>query len=399
MNNNIRPRSCWLEINLDALAGNLELINSAKPDGADVLCVVKADAYGHGAEIVSHHLGDNGVDFFGVATLEEAIKLRHHGLDEDILIMGHMATYNVDELFEYDLTPMIYSYRLLHAINDAANQRDVRKQIHLKTDTGMGRLGLKRSDLSEFLDRVNSLDHVVLDGLATHFAEAGTDPEYTRGQIDDFKAIRSDVETAGLDPTYRHVMNSAALFGNDSDTGNLVRPGITLYGYSPDPAIEIDGLEPVMEVRCKMADYKRVEPGHGISYGRMYQPEEPTWIGVLPVGYADGYSRVLSGQAHVLKDGERRDVLGNICMDMAVIRCRESDDPEGIVTLMGRDGDEELWADTLADWQGTISYEILSGFSQRLPRLYLEDNRVIAQKSEQGITSFDSPLPKQDVIR
>lgn len=399
MNNNSRPRSCWLEIDLDALADNLDVINSAKPDGASVLCVVKADAYGHGAEIVSRHLAGKGVDFFGVATLEEAIKLREHGLDEDILIMGHMATYNVDELFEYDLTPMIYSYRLLQAINEAGKKRGVQKNIHIKTDTGMGRLGLKRSDLSDFLEEVSRLEHVVLDGLATHFAEAGTDPEYTRGQIDDFEAIRAEVEERGFDPTYRHVMNSAALFGNDSDTGNLVRPGITLYGYSPDSQLDINGLKPVMEVRCKLADYKRVEAGHGISYGRMFQPEEPTWIGVLPIGYADGYSRVLSGQAHVLKDGERRDVLGNICMDMAVIQCHESDDPEGIVTLMGRDGDKELWADTLADWQGTISYEILSGFSQRLPRLYLEDERVVAQKSEQGITTFDSALPKETVIR
>lgn len=399
MNNGIRPRSCWLEIDLDALTRNLETVRDSIEDHQSILAIVKADAYGHGAEVISKTLADGGIDFFGVATLEEALKLRDKGLEEEILIMGHMATYNVDELFEHELTPMIYSYRLLHAINDEANKRGLTKQIHIKLDTGMGRLGLKPEDTEGFLKELQTLDGVKLDGVATHFAQAGENPDYTEQQIRAFEELRTMIENFGFEPEFWHAMNSAAIFSESSFTGNLVRPGISLYGYPPDPGMDINGLDPVMQARCMMADYKQVAPGHGISYGRIFQPEEPTWIGVLPIGYADGYSRLLSGQAHVIKDGIPRDVLGNICMDMAIIQCKENDNPEGIVTLMGRDGDEELWADEIADWLGTISYEVLSGFSQRLPRLYFEDDAIVAQKSEQGVEWFDEPHSKEEMVR
>jgi len=227
-----------------------------------------------------------------------------------------------------------------------------------------------------------------LNHSPTHFPQAGENFHYTRKQINEFEELMEEIRSRGFDPSYWHAMNSAAIFSEDPETGNMVRPGITLYGYSPDPELEVRGLEPVMQVKCKMADYKLLDPGHGISYGRVFTPEKPTWVGVLPLGYADGYSRLFSNKAHVLKHGEKREVLGNVCMDMTIIRCREDDDPEETVTIMGRDGSEVLWADTLAQWHNTISYEILSGFSPRLPRLYFKDNKLIAQKSERGVERF-----------
>ena len=396
--NGLRPRSCWLEIDLDALERNLSYIEETLPGRQSVLAVVKAEAYGHGAEIVAEVLENAGIKIFGVATLEEAIKLREHGINASILIMGHMATYNVSELFKYNLTPMIYSYRLLQAIAEEARNQEKVKDVHLKIDTGMGRLGLRVKDVLRFAQKIKTYQSVHLAGLATHFPEAGENPDYTENQIEQMETITDTLRDHDFDPQWVHSMNSAAVFSEDRFHGNLVRPGISLYGYSP-LAEPIQGLEPVLQARCKMADYKKVEPGHGVSYGREWVPDQPTWLGVLPIGYADGYSRVLSRKAHVLKNGEKRPVLGNICMDMTIIQCYKDDDPEQTVTLLGRDGNQELWADQLANWNGTIPYEILSRFSARWPRLYFKNDQLIALKSEQGIEQFDPPRSRSEVIQ
>lgn len=394
----LRPRSGWLEINLNHLSHNLQVIRSLLPNNQSVLAVVKANGYGHGAEMIAEHLEKNGVRHFGVATLEEAIKLREHGINETILIMGHMATYNTDLLFEYDLTPMIYSYRLLQAISKEANKQNEPKSIHLKIDTGMGRLGLRVEDVPRFAEEIRLHGSIELEGVATHFPVAGENNSYTQTQVKKFESVVHDLHEQNINPEWIHAMNSAAVISDETETGNLVRPGISLYGYSP-----LDGthetLKPVLQAKCKMADYKRIKAGHGVSYGREWIPDETTWIGVLPIGYADGYSRLLSGKAHVLKNGEERAVLGNICMDMTVIECSEEDDPEQTVTILGKDGPGELWADTLAEWNGTISYEILSRFSERWPRLYFLDDELVALKSEQGIKRFAPPRSESELIR
>lgn len=380
-----RPRSCWIEIDLDALVHNLDQVKRQVDETSNLLAVVKAEAYGHGAEMVARTLSDQGVNFLGVATLEEAIKLRDFDIDTRILIMGHMATFNVDIMLDYDCIPFVFSYRLLHALNDEANRRNERVPIHLKVDTGMGRLGVLPEDVDDYLDEIEELDGVYLNGVATHFAQAAENREYTDSQIEQFEQLKTTVRDRGFDPEYWHCMNSAAIFARDRDIGNLVRPGITLYGYQPTPELPDDDLEPVMQLKAKMADYKEVPPGRGVSYGRRFRPEEPTWVGVLPLGYADGYSRRFSDTAHVLKRGRKCQVLGSVCMDMTMIELDAEDDPEETVTIMGRDGDNAVWADQLAEWDSTIPYEILCSFSDRLPRIYLRNGESIALKSEQGV--------------
>lgn len=380
-----RPRSCWIEVDLDNLRHNLGLIRRQLPADPALLAVVKAEAYGHGAELIAHTLTQDGVRFLGVATLEEAIKLREFGIDAEILVMGHMATFNVDVLRDYDLVPFVFSYRLLHALNDEGERRDERIPIHLKIDTGMGRLGILPEDLAGYLEEIQDLDFLKLTGVATHFAEAGDDESYTQTQIESFHDCRQTVLEAGFKPDYWHCMNSAAIFSRTDAVGNLVRPGISLYGYQATDGLPSSGLKPVMQVKAKMADYKRVPPNRGVSYGRRFQPDEPTWIGVLPLGYADGYSRHFSEKAHVLKRERECPVLGNVCMDMTIVKLDAEDDPEETVTIMGSDGDKSLWADQLAEWDSTIPYEILCSFSDRLPRIYLEDGESVALKTERQV--------------
>ncbi len=380
-----RPRSCWLEIDLDALVHNLERVRRHRPSGSRILAVVKADAYGHGAEMVVRTLAENDVEYFGVATLEEALELRGFGVQSNLLIMGHLATFNVDRILEHDLTPLVFSYRLLRALNEEGKRRNTVVPVHVKVDTGMGRLGLLPEDLDDYLEELGGLDHVRLEGVATHLAQAGEDREYTREQMNEFQAIRDRVRRAGLDPEYWHAMNSAAVFSEGPAGGNMVRPGISLYGYPPHDGVDPSGLEPIMQVKTKMADYKRLPAGKGISYGRIDRPEEPVWVGVLPLGYADGYSRRMTGRAHVLKRGRRCPVLGRICMDMTMIELDAEDDPEETVTVMGRDNGRELWANKLAAWSDTIPYEILSNFSSRLPRLYFRGGEPIAVKTEREV--------------
>ncbi len=353
-----------------------------------MIAVVKAEAYGHGAEWVSRTLSQAGVESFGVATLEEALKLRKFGIEDKIFILGHLATFTADRIIQYNLTPMVFSFRLLQALNDAAKKQNTVAPVHLKVDTGMGRLGLLPRDLGSYLDEITRLDHVELEGVATHFAEAGESRSYTDEQIQLFESVRETIHQHDLDPTFWHCMNSAALYSRDEALGNLVRPGITLYGYSPHGGVTVEGLRPVMQVRTKLADYKCLPAGQGISYGRTFIPDEPTWIGVMPLGYADGYPRSFSDRAHVLKGERKCPVLGRVCMDMTIIRLAERDDPEETVTVMGTDGQNELWADQLAEWHDTIPYEILCSFSQRLPRIYVQGNQAIALKTEQGIKSL-----------
>lgn len=377
-----RPRSCWIEINLNALKSNVKRIRREMTPADTLLAVVKADAYGHGAGVVTRTLSEAGVNVFGVATLEEALKLRKADIREKIIILGHLATFTVDRIIEHQFTPVVFSFRLLKALNEAGRKRDRVIPVHLKVDTGMGRLGLLPDDVDTFLEELNQSSYVRLEGVATHFAQAGENPEYTREQIRSFQSVRETVLAHEMNPDYWHCMNSAALISRDENVGNTVRPGITLYGYSPHEKSSINGLKPVMEVKTKLADYKKIPAEKGVSYGRVFKPEQPTWIGVLPLGYADGYPRSFSQKAHVLKRGRECPVLGQVCMDMTMIKLDADDDPEETVTVMGRDGDRTLWADQLADWDSTITYEILSSFSQRLPRIYHENQRAVALKTE-----------------
>lgn len=382
-----RPRSCWVEVDLEALEHNCREMQKQIPTGGEMLAVVKAEAYGHGAAMVSRTLSKLGVSYFGVATLEEALKLREFGIDDRLLIMGHTTTFNAEEMVRADLTPMIFSYRMLNALNEAGEKLNRKANIHLKIDTGMGRLGLRPEAVEDYIGELKKRAHVNLEGVATHFACAGEDESYTEQQRKEFLQVKKIIEATGVEPYYWHSSNSAAILSDNlvCEEDNLFRPGITLYGYPPNDKVKIPDLKPVMSLKSMLADYKKLPAGVGISYGRTFTPEEPTYIGVIPLGYADGYPREYSDLAYVLKGGQRKPVRGRVCMDMTVIELDEDDDPEEPVTLLGAEGGEELWAGKLAEWSDTITYEVLSRLSRRLPRVYRQKGELVAIKTERKV--------------
>ncbi len=379
--NGDQPRGCWIEVDLDRLLHNLRVIRDESPEDSTVLAVVKADAYGHGAEVVAETLAEGGVEFFGVATLDEATKLRRIGIDQRILVMGHMVPEATDRLLRQNLDLMLYDPAILPQLQQSADQLNTKANIHLKVDTGMGRLGILPEQVPDLLDRLREFDRVRLAGIATHFPVAGENPDYTSRQIETFESLQKkhpDLESEAL---HWHCSNTAAVFSDLPTSGSMIRPGLSLYGYAPEAIRRPTELRPVLQVRTVLADEKTVPPDFGVSYGRTFQPEENLPIGVLPVGYADGYPRVLSNRAHVLVKGEKRPVRGNICMDMTVIELEADDSPDSVVTLMGESGDRSLWADELAEWAGTIPYEILTGFRARIPRIYFRNGDPVKKKT------------------
>ncbi len=375
-------RPTYAEIDLSALKHNFQLIRSLIPHQTDILAVVKADAYGHGFMDISRELEDLGVNAFGVAFLAEGIQLRKSGCDRPILLLGGVYPGQERKCIGYNLSTVIFSLEQAQALNQAASAGKLfrRAQVHLKVDTGMGRLGIPHADVPRFLTELKKLRCIDLEGLISHFSTADELDEsgrnFTRLQGERFARALSEIRTAGFSPRYIHIANSAAaLLGNIPDC-NLIRPGITMYGALPSSDFQgkLD-LKPVMRLKSCVAMLKWVEPGAAISYARRYTAAERTLIASVPVGYADGYPRALTNRGEVLIRGQRATVAGTVCMDWIML---DVTGIEGVavgdtVTLMGPDDDGHcVHAEELAVWADTIPYAIFCGISKRVPRVYLK---------------------------
>jgi len=369
------PRPTVAEIDLDALRHNFRLLRRQAGEGRQVLAVVKADAYGHGALPVARTLQACGADWFGVALVAEGIALRQGGIRRPILVLGGAAPGEEALLLAHDLTPVIFDLagaRRLSAVATAAGRAC---RYHLKVDSGMGRLGLVAADLPAVLPRLAALPGLEMEGLLSHFALADqAEHSFTATQAQRFREMLGTVRAAGFAPVLVHLSNSAGLYGPALPDCNLVRPGIALYGGLPaDYLAGVIDLRPVMRLTTVVAQLKAVPPGAGVSYGHRFVATRPTLIAALPVGYADGYSRRLSGCGEVLVRGCRAPVAGTVCMDWTMV---DVTDIPGVavgdrVTLLGRDGAEEVTAEEWAGRIGTISYEVFCLVGQRVPRVYL----------------------------
>lgn len=375
-------RPTCAEIALAALQHNLEVVRSCLPNDTEILAVVKANAYGHGYEIVSRRLDSLGVNAFGVAFLGEGIQLRKNSIDKPILLLGGVYPGQERRCIGLNISTVVFSLEQARALDSAASglARKARAQIHLKVDTGMGRLGIHHSHLPEFLQELRKLSHITLEGLISHFSSADElDPQgsdYTRLQYERFAGSIRETRSAGYDPRYIHIANSAGtLLGGFPDC-NLVRPGITLYGSLPSPDFKgkLD-LRPVMRLKSRIAMLKWVEAGASISYARRYTANDRILVASVPVGYADGYPRSLTNKGEALIRGQRARIAGTVCMDWIML------DVTGIagvsvgdeVTLMGRDeSGNAIPAEELAAAAGTIPYEIYCGISERVPKIYLK---------------------------
>jgi alanine racemase len=382
MSRPVRFRPTLARIDLGALRHNYrELRRQLDGTGCSILAPIKADAYGHGLTQVARTLADEGVDWFGVALLEEGLSLRENAVDRPILVLGGLPDGSEVTAAEAGLTPVVYRSPSVRALNAIAANRQMPVGIHLKVDTGMNRLGVPQSDLGAFLDLLDGMDHVYVDGLMTHLAVAeAADPTFTQGQLKAFDAIVEEVQSRGHHPRWIHSSNSAGIMSGRASPNpagaNLVRPGIALYGLPPaDSLAQTWDLRPVMSFESAITYLKTIPAGARVSYGLTWEAQRETRLATLPVGYGDGYLRVLGNRADVLVRGVRAPVVGRVCMDLCMV---DVTDVPGVqegdrAILMGRQGGDRITATELAGHAGTISWEILCALSPRVPRAYRDN--------------------------
>lgn len=368
-----RIRPTWAEIDLAAIAVNVaELKRLSK--APHFMAVVKANGYGHGATEVAGAALEAGADWLGVATVEEGVDLRRGGISAPILVLGYVSPGQADTVLMYDLRVALFDLDLARTLNQWARPMMRKAKVHLKVDTGMGRVGLQPGELAALARKLADLPNVEVEGVFTHLAVADEpQSDFTARQVERFDQALAELESAGLKPPIRHAANSAGLMLHPSSHYDLVRAGVAIYGLPPAPDADWPArLIPALSWKTRIGMVKWVEPGTSISYGRTYLSSEREQIATLPVGYADGYFRHLSNKGYVLIHGHRCPVVGRVCMDQTLVRvpgdltARVGDE----VVLIGRQGDEEVSATQLAELIGTINYEVVCAIAPRVPRIY-----------------------------
>jgi alanine racemase len=378
----------WAEVDLNAYAHNIKELRRITHPDARLMAVVKANGYGHGATEVAREALQNGAQWLGVARINEAVQLRKAGLTAPILIFGYTPPVLADKLIEFDLTQTVYSYDTAEILSAKAHSAGNTIGIHIKVDSGMGRLGLlphaltsppasqdPKKDPVREIESIAKLPALEIEGIFTHFATADSaDKSYANKQLSVFLDFLNQLRRAGLEPPIKHAANSAALIDLPDSHMDMVRPGIATYGLRPSNEIknkEIT-LKPVMALKSKIIHLKHVPAGFNISYGITYQTEKPTAIATVPVGYADGFNRLLSSRGQMLVHGKRVPIVGRVCMDLTILDVGNLSDVslEDEVVIFGKQGDESITADEIASRLNTINYEIVSTITARVPRVY-----------------------------
>ncbi len=379
--NTASGRPTWAEIDLNNLAANFKRIRDRVSPAARVMAVVKANAYGHGAVHCARRLVDEGADWFGVALPEEGNELRAAGVNQPVLCLGGFWQGQAELCVQQRLTPVVYRLDMIETLNQAASDAGVVADVHVKVDTGMGRLGIRFDQLSEFVGALERFRNVRIDGLMSHLAAAddASCRPLTLDQIRRFEDAVALFRDHGFRPTYLHLANSAGIFGHRESWGNMVRPGGVLYGLWRDvlPMSVSDAeLLPVMSWHSRISLLKWVPPGETIGYGCTFEASRRSLIATLPIGYHDGYMRGLSNRAHVIVRGTYAPVVGRVSMDLTLIDVTnvEGVQPDDHVTLLGASrekADLKIRAEELARIAGTLSYEVTCGVPERVPRVYV----------------------------
>ena len=365
-----RPTYCTID--LAALRWNFNQVKKLVGPRVKVLSVVKANAYGHGAVACARALADAGSDAFGVATVEEAIELRDAGIRAPMLVLTSICPEQLDEFLKHDLTPALSDTQTMSALEKLLQKRSAQLKFHLKIDSGMGRLGLLYSAIDSWLPEVAKLKALRLEGLFSQLANSDGDADYSAEQVKNFRAAEKSLRAAGLAPAELHLANSGGVIGVPDAHGTMVRPGIMLYGCCPGPELahKVE-LKPVLSWHTHIMQVKELPAGASVGYGRTFTAKRKSRIAALPLGYADGYHRLLSNRGAVLVRGKRAPVAGRISMDLTMI---DVTDIAGVtqgdeVVLIGRQGAENISADEVAGWAETISYEVLTSVGARVPRV------------------------------
>lgn len=377
---NTRP--LWAEINLDNIAHNMKEIRKAT-HSKDIIAVVKADAYGHGALDVAPVLMENGANKFAVAILSEGIELRNGGIKIPIMILGYTPIEQSEEIIKYDIEPTIYSFVQAEELSKKAVHLGKIAKIHIALDTGMGRIGfLPNEDSLKEVKKISELPNIEIEALFSHFSSADEkDKEYSKKQLEKFIYFYEGLEKLNIKINSRHISNSPSILDIAEAHYEAVRPGIILYGYYPSDEVQKENvhLKPAMTIKANIVHIKTLPAGEYISYGREFKTEKESVIATLPIGYADGYTRLLKNKAKVIINGEYAPVVGRICMDQCMVDVthipgvKNGDE----VIILGETQNRRFNADDFAEAIGTINYEILCMVSKRVPRVYTLDGNVI----------------------
>jgi alanine racemase len=375
-------RPVWAEVDLDKLAHNMREIRRVSKS-EDIIAVIKADGYGHGALDIAPTLLENGATKIAVAVLNEAVELRRGGIEQSILVLGFTPPSLIDMLLRYDIEQTVYSYDLAREISLLAKKKNKLAKIHIALDTGMGRIGfLPNEESLEEVYKISKLPNIIIEGLFSHFSSADEDSkDYTNMQLDKYNTFYNKLVEKGVNVNLRHIANSAAIIDMPESHFEAVRPGIILYGYYPSDEVfknKID-LKPVMSLKTNIVHIKKLPEGEYISYGRKFKTSRESIIATLPVGYADGYTRLLFNKAKVIVNGNFVPVIGRICMDQCMVDVTDIPNVKlgDEVILMGQQGDLEFTADHIGELIGTINYEITCMISKRVPRVYLKGGKVV----------------------
>ncbi|MDD4202607.1 MAG: alanine racemase [Candidatus Omnitrophica bacterium] len=363
-------RPTWAEIDLNAIRHNYRTIKNKISKDVMIMAIVKANAYGHGSVEVAKVFEDEKVSYLGVATLDEALALRDGGIKSSILILGAGFSTEVEAAYRNNITLTLCNDELLNAII----QSGYKVKVHIKVDTGMGRIGVWHENALDFIRKVKAYPNIEVEGIFTHFSIAGRDKDYTSYQINSFNNVINDLVKEKIDIPIKHAANSIATIDWPDPNMNMVRPGLILYGMYPkrDFPKKIQ-LRPTLALKTKIVFIKDVEAGRSIGYGRTYIAAENTRIATLPIGYADGYGRILSGKAEVIIKGHKYPVIGKVTMDQTMVDIGNNKGikVEDEVVLIGRQFLSEVKIGDLARQAGTIPYEIVTGITARVPRKYI----------------------------
>ncbi len=375
-------RPTWTEINLDNLAFNFNSVKKFVGENLEYMAIVKADAYGHGAVFCAKKLENEGVDWFGVALPEEGLELRENGIKTRVLCLGSFWSGQENLLLKNDLTPVIYQLETAEKLNRAAEETGVSANIHIKIDTGMGRIGVRFDEVNEFAQSLKKFKNLHIEGLMTHFAVADNLQEnhFTFGQIKRFDDAVEIFEQNGFKPKYKDLANSPGAVGHKNSRRNLVRIGGILYGLGDDvlpKSIEKPELKPVMSLQTRIAHLKKVPKGETLGYGRTFTTQKDSIIATIPIGYQDGYNRSLSNCGQAIIKNCFAPIVGRISMDWTILDV--SDVPNvkvnDEVILIGKQNELEIKASDLAQKLKTISYEITCGINRRVVRKYVESSK------------------------
>lgn len=377
-------RQAWAEINLDNLAYNINQVRKHIKKDTLIMAVMKANGYGHGSKEIAKVFLENGASRLGVAILDEAIELRRANIQEPLMILGPTPRVQYEKIIENNLIQTIYSYDDAKILSDKALELDKTATIHIKIDSGMGRIGFLPNEKSiEEIINIWELPNLYLEGIYTHFSNADErDKSNVRGQFKKYIELVNILEEKGVNIKIKHVSNSASIIDLPEYNLDMVRPGIMLYGLYPSNEVnkETIRIKPVMTLKAKISNLKIVDKGVGISYGQIFKTESPSKIATLPIGYADGYTRILTGKAEVFIDGQRAKVVGKICMDQCMIDVTHIENVNigDEIVIFGYGKEDYPSVDEIGEQIGIINYEVVCTLGRRVPRVYISNGEIIS---------------------